>query len=106
MAAASWAHISTYWASAAAIAGVFRPKKLVATSVANRTRLAATTGGGTVAAKAASKAAAAARACAADCSACAAVVAAHATYGATALDIATDAPPDQLRPCKSESTEE
>ena len=48
MAAASWAHISMYWASVAAIAGVFCPKKLVATNVINNTRLAAITGGGTV----------------------------------------------------------
>ena len=62
MAPASWAHISMYWASVAAMAGVFCPKKLVAISVANNTRLAAITGGGTVIANAASKAAAAARA--------------------------------------------
>jgi hypothetical protein len=48
MAAASWAHISTYCASVTAIAGVFCPKKLVAINVVNKTRLAAITGGGTV----------------------------------------------------------
>jgi hypothetical protein len=42
------------------MAAVFIPKKLVATNVANSARLAAITGGGTVAANAASKAAAAA----------------------------------------------
>src|ERR1700731_26982 len=62
MAAASWAHISMYWASVAMIAGVFCPKKLVATSVPNSTRLATITGGGTVIANVASNAAAAARA--------------------------------------------
>ena len=46
--AASWAHISMYWASVAMIAGVFWPKKLVAINVINNTRLAAITGGGTV----------------------------------------------------------
>ncbi|CFS17869.1 Uncharacterised protein [Mycobacterium tuberculosis] len=54
MAAASWAHISAYWASVAAIAGVFCPKKLVATSATNSARLATTTGGGTVIANASS----------------------------------------------------
>ena len=51
---ASCAHISAYWISVAAIAGVFCPKKLVATSVASRLRLAAITGGGTVMANAVS----------------------------------------------------
>ena len=54
MAPASWAHISPYSASVAAIAGVFWPRKLVAINVINRARLAAITGGGTVAVKAAS----------------------------------------------------
>jgi hypothetical protein len=43
-----------YCASVAAIAGVFCPKKFVATRVASKTRLAAMTGGGTVIANAAS----------------------------------------------------
>ena len=51
---ASCAHISAYCASVAAIAGVFCPKKFVATNAASRLRLAAMTGGGTVAANAAS----------------------------------------------------
>lgn len=55
IAAASCAHISPYSASVAAMAAVFCPKKLVATSVASCARLAATAGGGTVIAKAASK---------------------------------------------------
>jgi hypothetical protein len=55
----SWAHISPYWVSVVAIAEVFCPKKLEATSAISRVRLAATTGGGTVSAKAASYAAAA-----------------------------------------------
>ena len=54
MAAASWAHISMYWASVAAIAGVFWPRMLVAINAASRARLAAITGGGTVAANAVS----------------------------------------------------
>ena len=62
IAAASCAHISMYWASVAAIAGLFCPKKFVATNVANNTRLAAITGGGTVSVNAVSNAAAAARA--------------------------------------------
>ncbi|KZS69076.1 hypothetical protein LAUMK35_02442 [Mycobacterium pseudokansasii] len=67
MAAASWAHISAYCASVAAIAGVFCPRMLVATRAASRTRLAATTGGGTVIAKAVSYAAAEAMAWVAAC---------------------------------------
>src|SRR5580693_29969 len=54
IAPASWAHISAYWASVAAIAGVFCPKMLVPTSIANKDRLATITGGGTVAVNAAS----------------------------------------------------
>ncbi len=54
MVAASWAHISAYWASLAMMAGVFCPKTLVATKLASWARLAAITGGGTVAANAAS----------------------------------------------------
>ncbi len=54
MAAASCAHISAYDASVTAIAGVFCPKKLVATNKADWARLAATTTGGTVAANAVS----------------------------------------------------
>jgi hypothetical protein len=54
IAAASWAHISAYCASVAAIAGVFCPKMLVATKAANNVRLAAITGGATVAVNAAS----------------------------------------------------
>ena len=50
-----------YCASVAALAGVFCPKKFVATNVANNTRFAAITGGGTVIANAATNAAAAAR---------------------------------------------
>jgi|SRR6516164_279075 hypothetical protein len=67
MAATSCAHISTYWASVAMMAGVLMPRKLVATREAKSTRLAAMTGGGTVAAKAASWAAAAACAWMEDC---------------------------------------
>src|ERR1700733_13995482 len=54
IAAASRAHISAYWASVAAIAGVFCPTMLVATNAANDARLAAISGGGTVAANAVS----------------------------------------------------
>src|SRR6202453_3487690 len=57
IAPASWAHISAYWASVAAIAGVFCPTMLVATNAANNDRLAATIGGATVALNAASYAA-------------------------------------------------
>jgi hypothetical protein len=105
MAAASCAHISAYSASLTAIAGVFCPKKLVATSTASWMRFAATTGGGTVAAKAVSKAAAAARAWPAVRSACVAVAAAQATYGAIAAAMVNDAPPDH-RPCSPESVVE
>ncbi|CAG7074350.1 hypothetical protein PICSAR18_02871 [Mycobacterium avium subsp. paratuberculosis] len=54
MAAASRAHISAYSASVVAIAGVFCPRMLVATSWASSVRLAVTTGGGTVSANAVS----------------------------------------------------
>ena len=62
-----------------AIAGVFCPKKFVATSAINRLRLAAIIGGGTVAANAASNAAAAARTWLAVCPASAAVALIHPT---------------------------
>ncbi|CAG6916059.1 hypothetical protein PICSAR240_03696 [Mycobacterium avium subsp. paratuberculosis] len=51
---ASCTHISAYCASVAAMAAELTPRKLVATSVASNDRLAAITGGGTVAANAAS----------------------------------------------------
>lgn len=54
IAALSWAHISAYCASRAAIAPVFCPKMFVATSNANWARLIAISVGGTTAAKAAS----------------------------------------------------
>src|ERR1700685_2356158 len=47
IAPASRAHSSAYWASVAAIAGVFCPTMLVATNSANNSRLAAMIGGGT-----------------------------------------------------------
>src|SRR3984885_1151495 len=48
IAAVSWAHISAYCASLAAIFWVFRPNRFVATSVVKRLRLAATICGGTI----------------------------------------------------------
>ena len=93
MAAASWAHISMYWASVAMIAGVFCPKKLVAISVISNTRLATITGGGTVIANALSNAAAAARAWLALSSARPAAAPSQLTYGATADTIAVDEGP-------------
>src|SRR5947209_12507956 len=93
MAAASWAHISEYCASVVAIAGVFCPKMFVAIRAISRLRLAATTGGGTVAAKAVSYAAAAALAWPAACSACVAEILVHATYGAAAAAINPEAGP-------------
>ena len=84
-----------YWASVAAIAGVFCPKKFVATSVINNTRLAAITGGGTVIANAASKAAAAARAWRRLSSAWPAAALSQLTYGPTAVTIAADDGPTQ-----------
>src|ERR1700733_14641925 len=89
MASASCAHIWAYWASVAAIAGVFCPKKLVAINDINRARLAATTAGGTVSACAVSKAPAASLAWPAAHSACAAMVFIHVTYGAAAAAIRT-----------------
>ncbi len=74
----------------AAIATVFCPKMLVATSDASWLRLAAITGGGTTEANAVSKAAAADLAWVAVCSACAAVVLIQAAYGAAAAAIAAD----------------
>src|ERR1700761_2561835 len=82
-----------YWASVAAIAGLFWPKKFVATSAINRARLNAITPGGTVIANAASKAAAAARAWIAVFSATDAPEATHVTYGATAAPIDADEGP-------------
>ncbi|BAN30280.1 hypothetical protein MAHJHV53_29410 [Mycobacterium avium subsp. hominissuis] len=54
MAAASWAHISPYCASVAAIAAAFCPSTLLAINAASWARLAATSAGGTVMAKAVS----------------------------------------------------
>src|ERR1700744_1232640 len=105
MAAASCAHICEYCASVAAIAAVFCPKTLVATSVASCARLAVTTGGGTVAANAASKAVAAASACVAVRSAGAAVSLIPATYGAAAAVIAADAGPRHSSPVSAETVE-
>src|SRR6185437_8095316 len=96
MAAASCAHISAYMASVIMIAGVFCPKKLVATRAANSARLAAIAGGGTVIANAASYAAAAARAWFAVSSACALVEVNQLMYGVAADIIATDVGPTQV----------
>ncbi len=52
IAPASWAHISPYSASVAAIAGVFWPRMFVAISDISCARLAAIIGGGTVIANA------------------------------------------------------
>ncbi|GFG83048.1 hypothetical protein MPRG_63240 (plasmid) [Mycobacterium paragordonae] len=95
MAIASWAHICAYWASVAAIAGVFCPKMFVTIRLINKLRLATITGGGTVCANAASNAAAAARAWSAACSAAVAVVVIHITYGAAADAIQVAAGPYQ-----------
>ncbi|BCO60585.1 hypothetical protein MINTM006_05350 [Mycobacterium intracellulare] len=54
IAAASWAHISPYCASVAAIAGVFCPRKFVANNSISNARFAAITAGATVSANAAS----------------------------------------------------
>src|ERR1700744_741241 len=59
IATASCAHISTYSASLAAIAGEFWPRKLVAVNEASWTRFAVTADGGTVIPYAASKTSAA-----------------------------------------------
>ena len=77
----------------AAIAAVFWPITLVATSIASCVRLVATTSGGTVIANAASKALAAAEAWAAVCSACAPVVLIQVMYGSTAAAIVADVGP-------------
>src|SRR5438309_8317072 len=105
MAVASWAHISAYWASVAAIAAVFWPKKLVAMRASNWVRLATITGGGTVMAKAWSKAAAAALACMAVCFVCWAVAVSHCTYGVAAAVIDADAGPCQCSVVRPERTE-
>jgi hypothetical protein len=68
-----------YSSSVAMIAGVFCPRKLVATSNSNKARLAAISIGGTVITNAASYAAAAALAWAPACSACPAVSLIHDT---------------------------
>src|SRR5580693_295650 len=105
MAAASWAHISMYSASVAAIAALFCPKKLVAINVINNTRLAAITGGGTVIANAVSKAAAAARAWLAASSAAAPAALIQLTYGVTAAIIDREAGPSHGEPVSSSITE-
>src|SRR6516165_7199013 len=105
MAATSWAHISMYRASVAMIAGVFCPKKFVATNAANNTRLATISGGDTVIANAASKAAAAARAWLALSSAWAAVVFSHHTSATTEATIAADVGPTQGPLVNSVTTE-
>src|ERR1700753_3833950 len=97
MAAASWAHISAYRASVIMIAGVFCPKKLVATKASSSARLAAITGGGTVIANAASYAATAARAWLAVSSAWVPVEVNQSMYGVMADIIpAAVGPPRQL----------
>src|SRR5262249_45800672 len=105
MAEASWAHISAYCASVAAIAAVFWPKKFVAISAISNARLAAITGGGTVIAYACSKAIAAAMACIAVCWVCSAVIDSQLTYGMAVAVIACAAGPYQLNVVKSESTD-
>src|ERR1700677_3948527 len=82
----------------AAIAGVFCPTILVATNDINNARLAAITGGGTVAKNAARYAATADLAWLAVCSACAAVVSIHATYGAADAAIVPEPAPAYIRP--------
>src|SRR5271167_1342114 len=104
MVPASWAHISMYWASVTAIAGVFWPRKLVAIRLANSTRLAAITGGGTVMANAVSKAAAATWAWLAVCSARSDNELSHATKGVTAESIARDEGPIHGESVSSEIT--
>jgi hypothetical protein len=79
----------------AAIAALFWPRKLVATSVISRLRLAAMTGGGTVMANAASYAAVAALAWMAVSSAWTPVVRIHWAYGAAAAAIAAALGPAQ-----------
>src|SRR6202000_3476673 len=103
MATASCAHISAYWISVAAIAGVFCPKKLVATSAASRLRLAAITGGGTVMANAVSYAPAAGWAWPSDSSACSAVAVSHSTKYAAAAVIDSDDGPDQAPEVSSDT---
>jgi hypothetical protein len=94
-----------YWASVAAIAGVFCPKKFVAINVINNTRLAAITGGGTVIINAASKAAAAARAWLAASSAAAPAALIQLTYGVTADIIVREAGPNHGELVSSSITE-
>src|SRR6516162_11438318 len=105
MAMASWAQNSTYSASVAMIAGVFCPKKFVAISANNCTRLAAITYGGIDMENAASNAAAAVRAWLALSSAWAPAVPSQLTYGTTAATIATDVGPTQGPPVSSSITE-
>src|ERR1700677_4824582 len=93
MAAASWAHISAYRASFIMIAGVFCPRKLVATKAASSARFAAIAGGGTIIANAASYAATAARAWLAVSSAWAPVEVNQWMWGVTADIIAAEVGP-------------
>ena len=86
-------------------AGVLTPTTFVATSAASWVLLAATTGGGTVIAKAVSKAAADAAACEAACWACAAVTFSHVMYGWTAALIDAAAEPSHCSPVSSVITD-
>ncbi len=72
MAATSAAHISSYSASAVAMAGAFWPKMFESTRDTNSLRLAATRALGTMASRTASNSDARALACTADCPAWAA----------------------------------
>ena len=97
-AVASWAQNSPYIASLAAIAGVFCPRMLVATSAASWARLAYTTGGGIVAENAASYAAAEAVAFAAASCSCTEVVLSQSMLCWAAAAAAADEEPVHSEP--------
>src|SRR5271163_89705 len=96
MPSASWIHISKYSASFWAIAPVFWPRKLLATSVVNSARLAVISGGGTIDAYAVWYAPAAALACVPVWAASAAVLCSQAMYGSAAEAMCADEGPSHV----------
>src|ERR1700685_1863122 len=96
MPSASWIHMSRYSASFWAIAPVFWPRKLLATSVVNSVRLAVITDGGTIDAYAVWYSHAAALACAPVWAPSAAVLCSQVMYGSAAAAMCADDGPSHV----------
>ncbi len=99
------AHICSYAASIAAIAGAFCPKRFENANDTKSERLAATSAGCTIAARTASNSVTRAAAWVADRWAWAAAAASHPRYGATAAAIAADDGPSHDSPTRPDVTE-